>query len=122
MIQDLDNFYLKQEEPQQACLLALRNIILKQDENIHESLKWQMPCFSFKNKMFCFLWVDKKTQEPYLLMVEGKRLAHAALEAGSRERMKILRVNPHEDLPIDTIELVLNQALDLYRNGIIPTK
>ena len=121
-MQELDHFYFNQEEPQQGCLLALRNIILKQDELVSESLKWGMPCFSYKNKMFCFLWIDKKTQEPYLLMVEGKRLNHPDLEKGTRERMKIFRVNPEEDLPLETIQLILNQALDLYRNGIIATK
>jgi hypothetical protein len=36
--------------------------------------------------------------------------------------MKIFRINPHRDLPLDTIELLLNNALDLYRNGSIEAK
>ena len=39
-----------------------------------------------------------------------------------QQTMKILRVNPNKDLPIDFIELLLNEALDLYRNGTIKTK
>lgn len=72
--------------------------------------------------MFCYLWVNKKTDEPYILMVEGKHLDHPELEVGKRSRMKIFRVNPNNDLPLPTIELILNQALDLYRNGTIKTK
>ncbi len=67
--------------------------------------------------MFCYLWVDKKTNEPYVLFVEGKHIDHPRLEAGNRARMKILRINPNEDIPLKTVELILNHALDLYRNG-----
>ena len=72
--------------------------------------------------MFCYLWTDKKTDEPYLLMVEGKHLSHPELEAGTRSRMKILRINPTLDLPLATLELILSQALELYRNGTIKIK
>lgn len=122
MDQSLNNFYLSQEEPKQSCLLALRSIILKQDDKITESQKWGMPCFSYQNKMFSYLWIDKKTDEPYLLMVEGKHLHHPELEEGNRSRMKIFRVDPNADLPIIKIERLLNDALDLYRNGTIPIK
>lgn len=122
MIREIDQFYLKKEEPNKSCLLALRSIILDQDENVTETQKWSMPCFCYKKKMFCYLWTDKKTKEPYILMVEGKYLKHPQLEEGSRSRMKIFRVNPNEDLPIDTIKLLLKDALDLYRNGTIKIK
>ncbi len=122
MIRETDNYYLNKEEPNKSCLLALRKVILKQDDNITETKKWGMPCFCYKKKMFCYLWTDKKTDEPYLLMVEGKHLNHPELEEGSRSRMKIFRINPNKDLPIDFIELLLNDALDLYRNGTIKTK
>ena len=72
--------------------------------------------------MFCYLWEDKKSHEPYFLMVEGKHLDHPQLEAGDRSRMKIFRVNPNVDLPIAAINSIMNQALDLYRNGIIKVK
>ncbi|MCO6501321.1 MAG: DUF1801 domain-containing protein [Vicingus serpentipes] len=116
-----NNFYLNQQEPNQSCLLALRQIILAQDELITETTKYGMPCFCYKNKMFCYLWTDKKSNDPYILMVEGKHLHHPRLETGSRARMKIFRVNPNEDIPKD-IELILNEALDLYRNGVIKVK
>lgn len=122
MLQDLDTYYLNQEEPNKSCLLALRSIILEQDQNVTETKKYGMPCFTYKKKMFCYLWTDKKTNEPYILMVEGKHLDHPELEAGSRSRMKIFRVNPKKNLPIKKIELILKQALDLYRNGIIKVK
>ncbi len=122
MIDELYNYYLQQEEPQKSCLLVLRDIILKQDADVSETVKYGMPCFCYKKKMFCYLWTDSKTKEPYILFVEGKLLNDPELEAGSRSRMKILRINPSEDLPLVLIEFLLNKALDLYRNGIIVIK
>lgn len=114
-----DYFYLNTDEPNKSCLLTLRDIILRQDENITETRKYGMPCFCYGKKICCYLWVDKKTKEPYILFVEGKHLDHPKLEAGKRARMKIFRINPNTDIPINTIELLLNTALGLYRNGTI---
>lgn len=122
MIEELYNYYLNKEEPNKSCLLALRSIILDQDNNITETQKWGMPCFCYKKKMFCYLWTDKKTDEPYILMVEGKYLDHPKLEEGYRSRMKIFRVDPNKDLPIKTIERILQTALDLYKSGVIKIK
>ena len=119
MIRELDNYYLNKEEPNRSCLLALRSIILEQDTNVTETLKYGMPCFLYKKKMFCYLWTDKKTSEPYILMVEGKHLDHPELETGNRSRMKIFRINPFQDIPVETVVLIINDALDLYKNGTI---
>jgi hypothetical protein len=122
MIRVVDSYYLNKEEPNKSCLLALRSIILEQDACITETQKWGMPCFCYKRSIFCYLWTDKKTDKPYILMVEGKHLVHPKLEAGERSRMKIFSVNPSKDLPVKTIETILQKALDLYRKGIIKLK
>src|SRR5688572_22213846 len=107
MVREIDKFYMALEEPNRSCLLALRTIILKQDENITETMKWGMPCFCYGKRMFCYLWTNKKTNEPYILIVEGKYLEHPELEIGKRSRMKILRINPGKDLPVRTIKTIL---------------
>ncbi|WP_347926267.1 DUF1801 domain-containing protein [Pontimicrobium sp. SW4] len=117
-----ESFYLNKEEPNKSCLLALRDIILNQDENVTETTKYGMPCFCYKKKMFCYLWTDKKTKEPYILFVEGQHINHPKLETGNRNRMKILQINPDEDIPVKTIESLLEIALELYRNGVISIK
>lgn len=122
MVDKLHDYYLSKKEPNKSCLLALRSLILQQDPNITETQKYGMPCFCYRKKMFCYLWTDKKTDAPYLLMVEGKHLDHPALEAGSRSRMKIFRVAPNRDIPVETIEHILQKALDLYRTGVIKVK
>jgi len=122
VVQEIHNYYLNKTEPVKSCLLALRSIILQQDDMITETQKYGMPCFCYKKKVFCYLWTDKKTDEPYLLMVEGAFLHHPQLELGDRKRMKIFRVNTTKDLPIKTIELILQQALNLYKTGVIKIK
>ncbi len=122
MAEELHQYYLNKEEPNKSCLLALRSIILEQDVHITETRKWGMPCFCYKKKMFCYLWTDSKTDKPYMLMVEGRHLEHAELEQGDRSRMKILRVDPDNDLPLETIVNILQKALDLYRTGLIKIK
>ena len=122
MLRELDNFYFNKEEPNKSCLLALRSIIIQQDDHITETIKWGIPCFCYKKKVFCYLSIDKKTDTPYILMVEGKHLDHPQLEAGKRTRMKIFRVNPNEDLPQTTIQNILQKSLQLYRTGIVKLK
>lgn len=114
MIEDLQKYYLRQDEPNKSCLLALRSIILAQNTEITETVKYGMPCFLYKGKRFCYVWIDKKTKEPYILMVEGNRLYHPELEQGDRAKMKILRVNPNLDLPLGTILEILKSGLGLY--------
>lgn len=117
-----DNFYLEKDEPNRSCFLTMRTIVLNADENVTETRKYGMPCFCYKGKMFCYLWEDKKTKEPYFLFVEGKHLEHPKLETGNRARMKIFRIDPKKDLPLKTIESLLQSALNLYKNGILVIK
>ena len=122
MISDLDNFYLQHSDPVNECLLALRSIILNQDENITAEWKYRMPFFCYKGKMFCYLWVNKRSRQPYLGIVEGKLIHHPDLMMEKRSRMKIMLFDPNQDLPVDTIEGILKQALDLYRSGTIKVR
>lgn len=121
VVEENSAYYLSKEEPVRSCLLTLRDIILAQDEHVTETRKWGMPCFCYKKKMFCYLWTDKKSGEPYILFVEGKHLEHPMLEKGDRSRMKTFNVSSTEDIQVETITMLLNEALDLYRNGRIKT-
>ncbi len=106
------NFYLAQEESNKACLLAMRAIVLSYAE-MTETKKYGMPCFCYKGKICCYIWIDKKTNDPYFLMAAGRELHHPALEEGDRKRMKILRINANEDLPVAIIDAVMNEAFKL---------
>jgi Domain of unknown function (DU1801) len=118
-MKEIDDFYLQQDEPIKGCFLALRKIILSQDIDITHTLKYGMPSFSYKGKVFCYFWFHKRRKQPYLLMVEGKHLNHPDLIQENRARMKIMLFDPEKDLPLPTIETIIQQALDLYKKGEI---
>ncbi len=122
MLRDIDHFYLQKEEPVKSCLIALREIILKQDRDITVAWKYGMPFFCYKGKMFCYLWVHKTIKQPYIGFVEGKYLNHPKLLIEKRARMKIFLCDPQKDLPIKVIQTILKQALDLYKKGTVQIK
>lgn len=121
-MKEFDLYFLQKDEPAKSCLLALRDIILLQDKNISPAWKYGMPFFCYHGKMFCYVWVHKKTKQPYLGIVEGQRISHPNLIIEKRSRMKIMLFDPTKDLPIKTIEGILQKAIDLYRTGVVKLK
>ncbi len=121
-MRELDNFYLQQDEPIRGTLLALREIILQQDKDITDVLKYGMPFFCYKGKMFCYLWMHKKYKQPYIGIVEGKRFDEPFLIQEGRSRMKIMLFDQNEDLPLQTIKIIVQKALSLYKTGTIKIK
>lgn len=122
MTKQLDDFYLLKEEPIKGCLLALKNIILSQDPEITNTMKYGMPFFCYKGKMFCYLWIHKTHHQPYLGIVEGKHFDHPNLIIEKRSRMKIMLFDTNEDLPIHDIQSIMTNAINLYKTGKIKLK
>jgi len=118
-MKQLDDFYLNQEEPIKGIFLALKEIILKQDQEITNTLKYGMPFFSYKGKMFCYLWIHKKLKQAYIGIVEGKHFEESFLIQENRSRMKIMMFDVNENLPLEQIEAVIQKAINLYKNGIV---
>ena len=115
MLRDLDNFYENLPEPQRGCLLAMRHFILESNANLTESWKYRMPVFCYRSKMFCYLWLDKKSFVPYVGIVEGNFVDHPELIRGERSRMKILYIDPARDLPERTLRQIFEQAMKRYQ-------
>lgn len=115
----LDNFYSRQREPVRGVYLALREIILNVDPEISNELKYGMPFFSYKGKMFCYLWFHKKHEQPYIGIVEGKSFDEPFLIQEKRSRMKIMLIDADKDLPVKRIRSIVNKAIDLYKKGTI---
>ena len=107
----LDNFYLSQEEPNRSCFFALRDIILDYSEEITPDFKYGLPFFMFRGKMFCYLWQDKKTKQPYISIAAGSKIEHPALFQGDRKRFKLLYIEPELDISVETIYSVFDLAI-----------
>lgn len=115
MLRAIDDFFDNQEEPAKSCLQALREIILSYDPNITEAWKYRLPAFCYHGKMFCYIWKDKKTRHPYIGVMHGKDIEHAGLISGNRTYVKILPIDPEQDIPIEMIDEVFKLVLAFYR-------
>ncbi len=118
---ELEQFYENQPPELREVYLALRQIILKQDENITPEWKYKLPFFYYKGKMLCYLWFHKSLKMPYISIMDANLLRDERLLMEDRKRAGILLINPNEDLQIDLIEEILQNTLDLFRKGIIKT-
>jgi len=113
-MREIDNFFLQKDEPLKSCLIFLREFISAYDKNITEAWKYKMPFYCYKGKMFCYLWVNKKTQQPYIGIVEGRKIEHPLLIIEKRSRMKIILLDAQQDIPVKTIGEILKMAIDIY--------
>lgn len=72
-----------------------------------------MPFFAYKNKSICYLWIDKKTKQPYIGFMDGNKIDHPNLIEGDRKRIKIYPIIPDEDLPVLEISKLVNLAINV---------
>lgn len=114
MLRELDQFYLEQPEPNRSFMLSLRSFILKYDSEISEEWKYQLPFFYYKNKPFCYIWKDNKTQQPYIGIVKADLFEHLELIKGNRKKMKVLYFNTSKDIPVKLIDEIFKLAIKQY--------
>src|SRR5580704_13990680 len=114
-MREIDQFLLSKNEPVKGCLIFLREFILDYDKNITEAWKYKMPFYYYRGERICYLWVNKKTQQPYIGIVEGRKIEHPLLIIEKRSRMKIMVLDACEDIPVKTIGTILKLAIDLYQ-------
>jgi hypothetical protein len=108
MLQQLDQFYLDQPEPNRSFMLGLRDYILSSDDAFTEHWKWKLPFFYYNNKPFCYIWKDAKTQQPYLGIVKADLIEHPLLIQGNRKKMKVLYFDITKDIPIDLLDEIFS--------------
>ena len=111
----IDNFYFEQEEPVKSSLLALKEIITNYHSEFEPRWYYRLPCFMYKNQIFCYLWVDKKSQFPYIAIGKGVKIDHPDLIQGKRTFTKLLMIDPAKDIPIEKIHTIFDMAMKLYR-------
>jgi hypothetical protein len=64
--------------------------------------------------MFCYFWLDKKKQHPYICFVKGKHSNNPHLEFGARKTMKALTINSNEYIPVEILNKIINELMLLY--------
>lgn len=114
MIREAEEFYLKKQEPNRGCLLALRKVIFRAGCKAEGNTEMGYALFLLRGKTVLLLVDGKENRQPLHPFCKRDMLHHPELETGKRTKMKILRVGPREDLPIETIRNILQRALYLY--------
>lgn len=109
----IDAYFLEKPEPARGCLLCLRSHIIGFDEDITEEWKYRMPFYCYNGKMLCYLWINKKTGEPYIGIVDGNKIDRPELLIEKRNRMKILPIDPMGEIPVALIDAILFEILQL---------
>lgn len=112
-LRPIDSFFLQHDENTNICLQFLRQHILSLDSNISEAWKWELPFFVYKGKNCCYLWIHKKYKQPYIGFVDGALIDHPALLKEKRSKMKILLIDPNEDLPMKIINYILQKMIKI---------
>ena len=114
MTTQADEYYLKYPEPYQGCLLALKYIIMKVDENITHEMAYQTPLFRYKGKKLAILWITGKklllgyvTDKSVLPLINGKK---------PRNQYEMVQMDPNADLPKEWIVARLQQKIKLYED------
>ena len=118
MLSPIDHYFEQQDEPTKSCLLFLRTYLLKQDAAITETWKYKMPVYCYKGKMLCYFWIHKKYKSngiplPYIGVIDGNMIDDPDLIKEGRTRMKILLIDPNEDIPVERIDRLVSAMIQL---------
>jgi hypothetical protein len=118
MLRPIDQYFAQQDEPVKSCLLFLRSYVLQYNPAVTETWKYKMPVYCYKGKMLFYFWIHKKFKSngislPYIGIIDGNLINDPDLIQESRARMKILLINPFEDIPVNRIKRLLEEMLRL---------
>ncbi len=108
---ELEQFYESQSEPNRSCFLFLKQFILEQNHLLEEKWKWKLPFFYYNKKPFCYLWVNKKKNLPYVCFVRSLHINRPELELESRRQMKAITIDPNKDINIALLGSIIKESL-----------
>lgn len=112
MLNPLENYFLQQPEPHQSCMIYLRSWL--KDQGRTELYKFSTAFYNYKEEMFCYLSVRAKDKKLYIGFVKGYKMKHPSLKKEGRKQIKVVYLNPDEDLPLKTLKEVISEAKQLY--------
>lgn len=112
MLNPLENYFLKQPEPHQGCMLYLRKWLINQD--FEEHYKYMTAMYYFKGKPFCYMSVRTKDSQLYLGFWKGHEMKHPQLKKEGRKLISAFYIDPEKDLPVKTLSEIVTKAKKLY--------
>lgn len=113
-MKEIDLYFEALSEANYAYLLTVREFIKNYHDDISEEWKYSVPFFYFRKKPFCYLYKDKKTDQPYIGIPRANKIEHVALIKGDRKKMKILPLDNQTEIPYDLITEIFELLIPLY--------
>lgn len=109
-----EQYILQQADPWRDMLLQLKVLIEKRVPESTLLYKYGIPFFYLKGRPFCYLIATKKYAD--VGIVRGSLLTNNTdhLEKGKRKTVRSLRYKKPEDLDLDILHTVLDEAARLY--------
>ena len=114
-LNSINNYFLNQPEPQQSCLLFLRQFILNHSPNFTEEWKFNLPFYYYNKKWCCYLFVYKKTQKIHIGFMDGNKITHKKLLSEGRKQLKVFPIDVEKDIDIKTLNTLLNMAIKVKK-------
>lgn len=111
MLNALDDYFLNLPEPEQSCLLFLRQFILEFNKGISEHWHYHTPFYYYKGKWMCYISYQRKKRILYLGFVHGNKLRHKKLLSEGRKQIKVYYLDPAKDLDIKTLKAIFKEAI-----------
>ena len=98
-----------------ASLCSMRDIVLAMDDEITETIKWNVPYYSYKGHLGYLSVMNKKT--PYFSFAHGAFLddIEGILTGQHKKIVRYFEVDPTADIDIDKFQRILEVALSYNR-------
>lgn len=93
--------------------MYLRHFLMKECD-LSESWKFNTPFYYYRKKWFAFISYHPKTHEIYISFVKGGQLESSNLISEGRKKMKIYRINPHENIDAEELKMIISKLKTLY--------
>jgi len=115
MLNYIDNYFFNLPEPEQSCLLFVRDFILDYSKDISEEWKFNTPFYYYKGKWLCYISYNKKNKSIYIGFVKGYLMKHAKLVSEGRKQIKVYHLDANNDIDLKSLRSIMKEALKLYK-------
>ncbi len=104
----------KQDSQVRPLLHHLRLLILSVSDEVQESVKWSLPFFNYRGKIWCYLSPIKKTGSVDVSFLNGTKIAYRfpVLRTEDRKRVASYRIESLEELDENELLTLIEASIE----------
>ena len=103
----LEDYFEALPEDYREVMLVVRDYLRAAPYGFEEKYKWDTPTYYAGGRYVCYLYYRPKARRAYLGFGRAAGIAHPLLLAEGRAQIRILVLDPGEDVPLRAIGEVL---------------